>query len=973
MSHSPEKDMKQPSGPNKIPIETRHLSYLFERALNKDSFMTSTATDDNKQTRPLTAISTIDLLILITDHNRIDYEMVSDFLLTFRMFMSADSLLEVLLARFAWACRDHNPQSVSPSVTLVSSPAGGNKTYQDMHRSIAIRTFVVLRHWILNFFPDDFVPNFNLRSKFVSAINSLYSLPCIESDAHYKHMLHQLKQAWMGLCCMYWDLGAFEVSSFDLTLPLFPGGKFGQKFVETPSVKQQLTKEMKSERRKSLLSFYDSPIEPVLYGNAVPRPVAGDVVKGGIALFCDVQVDNIKPPTPVKRVVLTNSATNPTNSNHTTKRLACPLAAKSLISTHNKHSNTSNQLWSNTKSIGIIAKISKILDNVVRPSKLDEDSQEEPLGPMRIDMLCARVIEELNEFLDPSRQNSYAEPKCAPPLSQLSDGFNTEQENGSPVRKSPAYQLNVARRRARQRLSMSGTGHRSSTGKSSYVSYDSYTSSNDQSFCNHNSEPLGDGARLKRAARLSNLRAAATANMEANGSGMSYPSDSLVYGRTMSSSSDLFLTGESLVRRSLTTRTEEPQMQSNMNNIMYSGIDSDVANELAAISDEDLGGDAVATALLKLEGNFVRPIPSAPIVKVVSEIHPIDQPSPAMEPQSDSYGSSMGTSVQYSSMHNSNLFKAAFESKMDIAALRKPSTRNSSSQRDVSLPPSCKRNDLQPGAGNTLTPQRTVSDSVLICPTVNGKYTHASFILRYSSKEICDQLTLIEKDALAEIDWKELVELTWRKEVTAYSSWLQVLAGDRAHGVELVIARFNLVVNWIKSEIVMTNSLEERAQTIARFIHVAHIARRTQNYATAMQVVLALSSTLIVALKETWAALGEDDKEILTQVTELMSPFSNFGRLRACLRDSDTDQGCIPFVGLYLSDLTFNNERSPAQEGVINFHKYQVGASITKSLLQCIEWSNRYCLKANTELMAKCLYIRSLTQEEMEQYAATIK
>jgi len=80
------------------------------------------------------------------------------------------------------------------------------------------------------------------------------------------------------------------------------------------------------------------------------------------------------------------------------------------------------------------------------------------------------------------------------------------------------------------------------------------------------------------------------------------------------------------------------------------------------------------------------------------------------------------------------------------------------------------------------------SISLLQSPSI-----HLPFILAYDSELLAKQFTLIEKDALNEIDWKELVELRWKQTSTTVRDWVEFLKSQNAHGVELIIARFNLV------------------------------------------------------------------------------------------------------------------------------------------------------------------------------------
>ncbi|CRK35536.1 hypothetical protein BN1723_018585, partial [Verticillium longisporum] len=112
--------------------------------------------------------------------------------------------------------------------------------------------------------------------------------------------------------------------------------------------------------------------------------------------------------------------------------------------------------------------------------------------------------------------------------------------------------------------------------------------------------------------------------------------------------------------------------------------------------------------------------------------------------------------------------------------------------------------------------------------------------------------TLIEKDALNEIDWKELIEMGWKNATNNDSrSWVDFLRNTDAHGVEVVIARFNIMVKWACSEIVLTQNIEERARCIIKFIHLAAHCHRFRNFATMSQITMALTSQEVARLSKT--------------------------------------------------------------------------------------------------------------------------
>ncbi|QEL59942.1 hypothetical protein CJJ09_002029 [Candidozyma auris] len=308
-----------------------------------------------------------------------------------------------------------------------------------------------------------------------------------------------------------------------------------------------------------------------------------------------------------------------------------------------------------------------------------------------------------------------------------------------------------------------------------------------------------------------------------------------------------------------------------------------------------------------------------------------------------------------------------------------------------------------------LLDQYSLRSQNLTIENVMKSSSHISFVLSYDSKSLAEHFTMIEKDMLQDIDWKELIELNWNKELTPVNSWLEIIVNESYYtqnkGVNLVIARFNLMVNWIISEILLTTEESERIAIMSRFIHVAHHSQILQNFSTLMQIILALTSEKISKLRETWKKLPPGDLLTLKNLEELTSPFKNFINIRLCTNQVRPSLGCIPFVGLYLSDLIFNAERpkfvkrqsskplSPPikmeegeqgsqrtptigdstsssdietdQERLINFSRFRTSVHIVKSLSQSIEWSRNYDFPVNDELLRKCLYIKSLDEDEM--------
>lgn len=177
--------------------------------------------------------------------------------------------------------------------------------------------------------------------------------------------------------------------------------------------------------------------------------------------------------------------------------------------------------------------------------------------------------------------------------------------------------------------------------------------------------------------------------------------------------------------------------------------------------------------------------------------------------------------------------------------------------------------------------------------------SHMPFVLAYDSEVLAQQFTVIERDALDEIDWKELIELRWKQSSPQIRDWVHYLRTEEARGVDVVIARFNLVVKWVVSECVLTEDIHERARCIVKYIHIATHARRLRNYATMYQIAIALISNDVSRMRKTWSLVPAAELHIMKELEAIVQPLKNFHNLRLEMETATVDDGCIPFIGMY--------------------------------------------------------------------------
>ena len=175
---------------------------------------------------------------------------------------------------------------------------------------------------------------------------------------------------------------------------------------------------------------------------------------------------------------------------------------------------------------------------------------------------------------------------------------------------------------------------------------------------------------------------------------------------------------------------------------------------------------------------------------------------------------------------------------------------------------------------------------------------HIPFILACDSQVLAQQFTLVEKEALNEVEWNDLVEMSWDNKAADVHDWAEYLSTTSHTGIDLVVTRFNIVVKWVLSEIVLTQDIKERACVIAKYIHMAAHARRLHNYATMLQITIALTSTDCTRLVKTWALVPAPDRSVLKNMESLVQPVRNFHDLRSEMESANLTDGCIPFIGL---------------------------------------------------------------------------
>lgn len=357
-----------------------------------------------------------------------------------------------------------------------------------------------------------------------------------------------------------------------------------------------------------------------------------------------------------------------------------------------------------------------------------------------------------------------------------------------------------------------------------------------------------------------------------------------------------------------------------------------------------------------------------------------------------------------------------------------------------------------------------------------------SIVLNYSTSLMAQQFCLIERAILLDINWEELVDCKWTK-MSASSTLYQpprnndsiyqenssnnntIINGEDAllhntsaigqqpgmysrkkrmrqqqeknndaseRGVEKAINRFNAVCQWVSSEIVQTRSIDDRVKLIEKFIRLAKKCKLYCNFSTLIQILLGLQSSSVSRLEKTWPLVKKREMKMLQELSTFTSPTKNWKNIRDSMTqvaeeygESPTEiqvqvpqkkskniktsggvtiklpfGGCIPFLGIYLSDLVFNAELptylpSPnnnnnmyhsdsnqqslmdqvLSQPLVHFRKHRITATVIKRVLVFQNLAKRYSFEESSDpiLYSTCLQVTSLDSDAIYKASCEIE
>ncbi|XP_075210397.1 ras-specific guanine nucleotide-releasing factor 1-like [Lycorma delicatula] len=191
-----------------------------------------------------------------------------------------------------------------------------------------------------------------------------------------------------------------------------------------------------------------------------------------------------------------------------------------------------------------------------------------------------------------------------------------------------------------------------------------------------------------------------------------------------------------------------------------------------------------------------------------------------------------------------------------------------------------------------------------------------------SALEIAEQMTYLDHQIFISISCEEFLGQAWMKADKA----------ARAPHIILMTRRFNEVSQLVVSEIVRRSSMSARVNVIEKWAAVADISRCLHNFNGVLQICAAFTNSSVFRLKKTWEKVSKTTKQTIEKLQAIVSSDGRFRNLRDALHRCDPP--CIPYLGMYLTDLSFIEEGTPnfTDEGLLNFSKMRMIAHVIREI-----------------------------------------
>ncbi|XP_053898808.1 ras-specific guanine nucleotide-releasing factor 1 [Malaclemys terrapin pileata] len=230
----------------------------------------------------------------------------------------------------------------------------------------------------------------------------------------------------------------------------------------------------------------------------------------------------------------------------------------------------------------------------------------------------------------------------------------------------------------------------------------------------------------------------------------------------------------------------------------------------------------------------------------------------------------------------------------------------------------------------------------------------------HSALEIAEQLTLLDHLVFKKIPYEEFFG----------QGWMKFEKNERTPYIMKNTKHFNDISNLIASEILRNEDVNARVSAIEKWVAVADICRCLHNYNAVLEITSSLNRSAIFRLKKTWLKVSKQTKALIDKLQRLVSSEGRFKNLREALKNCDPP--CVPYLGMYLTDLAFIEEGTPnyTEDGLVNFSKMRMISHIIREIRQFQQTSYKIEHQAK---VTQYLLDQSFVMDEESLYESSLR
>ncbi|KAF8931255.1 hypothetical protein BGZ47_000160 [Haplosporangium gracile] len=210
--------------------------------------------------------------------------------------------------------------------------------------------------------------------------------------------------------------------------------------------------------------------------------------------------------------------------------------------------------------------------------------------------------------------------------------------------------------------------------------------------------------------------------------------------------------------------------------------------------------------------------------------------------------------------------------------------------------------------------------------------------------EFARQLTIMEANAYNKIKPVECLAKAWTSEDPEIAA--------KAVNIKRMIETANLYANWVNELVLSEKDTKKRALIVRHLVAVAEKLRQLNNFSLLYATTAALALSPIHRLKRTWELVPSKVMTTYGTLQAVTNSAKSWTDYRQELHSANPP--CVPFVGVYLTDLVMIQDGNPdflkGAEHHINFAKRVSTAEVIREIQQY--QSVPYCLTTVPEIQA---------------------